>query len=177
MIHSARYGVWETNSSSVHQLVIQLKDDQPARNLILRHVNFFDYYHRSSRDSALYNTPQEKLDLLVWCIQAESDGCTRHVSRILKLERMLSKLGVALNKDLESFIENEGLWAETSDDIISHLSEMVDKENTSELEKYLFDNSSYFATEDNGIYYDRSSKTIDENLSNNSDHISIIADY
>lgn len=138
MITSIRFGQWETNSSSVHQLVIPLEDIEiPNENLIIRSKEIYNDY---------VCTTQEKLDLLVFCI---TDGTYTDTPlyNMARLISMLKENGIQYTFDIESFKQRS--YGYISSEIQSAFVDIVYNGNFKMLFKYLFGNSSFISVDNN----------------------------
>ena len=157
MITSIRFGQWETNSSSVHQIVIKYNGEEhiPADILISNKDPLNGNYYR---DQTTIKFAYDKLNIIISAIlNYENEDwppvpANERFYAMFNLIDMLKELGIKVSIDKESFIETK--YCELAADIIENLYLIAKDRSIEKLSAFLFNDESYFATEDNNIYYE-----------------------
>lgn len=139
MITHARWGQWETNSSSIHQAIIHRKDPQltdKPENLIVRKTDVDLGSYTTSIEGA-----QFKLDFVVGCILSSSKYGDKSEGfyYLLSLVSMLQDYGVSVEIDKDSF--KESAWASVAEEITDQMTTMS-VEDADKLARFLFDPAS-----------------------------------
>lgn len=133
MFTHARWGVWETNSSSIHQLVINCKQnllsDKPVGGILIRGTEM------SLDMPDILTSAQEKLDYLVHAI-VQDTNIGIHDARIFKLIEILQKNGVEIVCDIPSFTKYT--WSSIAEEVQKKLLNMLDND-PEKIEAFLFD--------------------------------------
>lgn len=154
MITHVRWGQWETNSSSIHQLVIRTTEpeltDKPEGGLVIRCAEF-------NIDSELISGTQRKLDVIVGCLlQSMNYGQTDGViPALFKLMDIIQAEGVEVTWDTSSF--DKDFWLNLSDDLVDDVIKLINEE-PKKVASILFDPRSRFGGDHNGYRYEGSDR-------------------
>lgn len=172
MIGQARWGTWETNSSSVHQVIIRMDEpqltDKPDDGLIIRHTEF------NLRDDEM-TTAQQKLDVIVECIIQDESGEHKDILRnIFHLIEILQSRDITITIDDESFEQHN--YPAISDDIIEKILDMLINE-PEKIAILLFDPTSKITGDWNTYKYEDSTKLMYEDSPGYKEFQVITGDY
>lgn len=172
MFTHARWGMWETNSSSVHQVAIHIDNpnliNKPPEGLIMRSI-YFDIDYKP------IHSAQEKLDVLVGCIIQYNAGGNEDVIRAMaNLISIIKDEDVEVKWDIDSFKQNN--WPPLSDDLAEAMVNMINEE-PDKIAVLLFDPTSHFAGDHNGYKYEGSESLMYESDPEYKNYEVITKDY
>ena len=159
---NARVGIFETNSSAVHQLVItKAAMGIPIYDgiLVIKHSDGLNggYW----RDRQKINNTQLKLNYIVESLRCADydnldwgDIILAFISRIVKLKEMIENLGVKVEVDLKSFSDKNIPYTYCGDESCEAIANIIDSNDVDMLRRFLFSSDSFIATDDEGDYDD-----------------------
>jgi len=159
---SIRKSMWETNSSSCHQLIISREDvmaNSFLERLVIKHNEPLN--GKYWRDINRIDDPQLKLNYIVESIRMFCETSADSYNPILDFFKSIIKLKGMLEKtttveiDLESFTD-DGIMKcpDIPEEIVKEIIEMIDSNDIDKLRRFLFSKDSCIATADQAFFPD-----------------------
>lgn len=164
-MYSVRQCQFETNSSTVNQIVINNEgfNIDKSTKVIFRLIKNVEL---DTRYPLALKSLQEKVELVIVAISTDMDvGCALDGLQWLLSFYYFLKKHVDVEVDIDSFkLEKEDYYPNIDYEIMGKIQSMIASynvdNNDTELKKFLFTDKSFYASDDNGTYYDQASKVL-----------------
>lgn len=156
-MYHVRFGQWETNSSSVHQIVIDLSENKEEYPTIMLISN--KCIEESECELIAENFENDfkfanaKLNFIFRVITSD-DAPTRTAMLCLQnLLKMFAEHGIDISIDDKVFRESGWNYSDTATEIDSIITDILVDEKWDLLSDFVFNHKSGFLQEHNGIFY------------------------